>query len=137
MRRRIAEIHQKIHIARRSRRVVYIDDDPHARDAMRVLLEDWGCAAQVAGDIDQALAASLGSAPDVMISDYSLGGGDTGLTAIGRFRERHGEVAVALVTGSVAPETLALFEAIEYPVLFAPVNAAELRRLLEVFKSID
>ncbi len=121
----------------RGLRVVYIDDDPHARDATRLLLEDWGCVALVAGDIDQALAASLGSEPDVVISDYSLGGGDTGLAVIGRFRERHGEVAGALVTGSVAPETLALFETIEYPVLFKPVNAAELRRLLEVFKSID
>ena len=73
----------------------------------------------------------------MVISDYSLGGGDTGIAAIGRFRERHGEVAGALVTGTVAPETLALFQTIEYPVLFKPVNAAELRRLLEVFKSID
>lgn len=40
MHRRIAEIHQKIHIARRSRRVVYIDDDPDARGATRLLLED-------------------------------------------------------------------------------------------------
>ena len=121
----------------RGLRVVYIDDDPHARDATRLLLEDWGCEAQVAGGIDEALAASAGVEPDVVISDYALGGGGTGIIAIERFRERHGEVAGALVTASVAPETLALFATIEYPVLFKPVNAAELRRLLEVFKSID
>ena len=87
--------------------------------------------------IDQALAASAGAEPQVVISDYALGDSDTGLTAIERFRERHGEVAGALMSGSAAPETLALFETIEVPVLFKPVNAAELRRLLEVFKSID
>ena len=121
----------------RGLRVVYIDDDSHARDAMRVLLQDWGCEVLVAGGIDQALAASAGAEPQVVISDYALGDSDTGLTAIERFRERHGEVAGALMSGSAAPETLALFETIEVPVLFKPVNAAELRRLLEVFKSID
>lgn len=118
-------------------RVVYIDDDPHARDATRLLLEDWGCAVLVAGGIDAALAASVGVEPQVVISDYALGGAESGIRAIERFRERHGEIAGALMTGSVAPETLALFETIEYPVLFKPVNAAELRSLLEVFKSID
>ena len=121
----------------RGLRVVFIDDDPHARDATRLLLADWGCEARVAGGIDEALAASAGAEPDVVLSDYALGGGDSGIIAIERFRERHGEVAGALVTASVAPETLALFESFEYPVLFKPLNAAELRRLLEVFKSID
>ena len=121
----------------RGLRVVYIDDDPHARDATRLLLEDWGCEAVVADGIEQALAASAGAEPHVVISDYALGGGTSGITAIERFRERHNDVAGALMTGSVGPETRALFETIEYPVLFKPVNAAELRRLLEVFKSID
>lgn len=121
----------------RGLRVVYIDDDPHARDATRLLLEDWGCEALVAAGIEQALAASAGSEPQVVISDYALGDGGTGITAIERFRERHRDIAGALMTGSAAPETQALFATIEYPVLFKPVNAAELRRLLEVFKSID
>ncbi len=121
----------------RGLRVVYIDDDPHARDATRLLLKDWGCDALVASGIDEALSASAGAEPQVVISDYALGGGESGITAIERFRERHGEIAGALVTGSVAAEMRALIETIEYPVLFKPVNAVELRRLLEVFKSID
>lgn len=118
-------------------RVVYIDDDAHARDATALLLKDWGCVGSIGADFIEARSALQDIEPHVVLSDYSLAGGKTGLETIAAFREIYSDVAGAIMTGDMSPATRALLAASEYPVLIKPVNAGELRRLLEVFKSID
>ena len=138
-------------------RVVYIDDDAYARDAVGMLLADWGCESFVAATPAEAFAqidkraAQLGFhgnginsgddeegyAPQVILSDYSLGQGLTGVEVIERFRARYGPLSGAIFTGEASASEMKKLVDIEYPVLMKPVAAKDLRQLLEVFKSLD
>jgi signal transduction histidine kinase/ActR/RegA family two-component response regulator len=69
--------------------VAIIDDDPLVRDGMSGLLQRWGCQVIAAATSNAALAriAECGRAPDVIISDYHLPGGKTGIEAIVTLRK--------------------------------------------------
>ena len=64
--------------------IVVIDDDALALDAMRGLLRRWGCLVVTAESASAALASLAGDDqwPDLIISDYRLADGHTGIEAI-------------------------------------------------------
>jgi two-component system, sensor histidine kinase len=118
--------------------VVYVDDDVAVHEAMALLLREWGCRAVVAATLD-AVRTRLreeGLRPEAVLSDYSLGGGLTGLEVIEALRAEHGALPAAIITGESAPGTREQLSRSEYPVLLKPVQPQELRRLLEVFRSV-
>ena len=117
--------------------VAYVDDDGASRDALALLLDDWGCRAVVAGTLD-ALLVKLGpgAAPDALLTDFSLASGVTGLDVIAAVRGRFGPVSAAILTGDISAIEVEKLADLEYPVLRKPVSAQELRALLEVFKNI-
>jgi signal transduction histidine kinase/CheY-like chemotaxis protein len=118
--------------------VVYIDDDQFSRDAVQLLLTDWGCEVVVAQSADEAVTL-IGAArcPDAVVSDYSLQDGAKGVEAIEALRSHYGEIAAAILTGESDEIQQQLAIDLEYPVLKKPVSAHELRALLEVFKSLE
>jgi CheY-like chemotaxis protein len=79
--------------------VAVIDDDPAAIEGMRALLSTWG--AEVAGGRDAGDAlASLGRLeryPDLIVADFRLDGGASGIEAIGTLRDELGVRIPALV----------------------------------------
>lgn len=58
-----------------------LDNDAVVREAMRELLEGWGWRVHVAADIDAARAVMAESEVDLMLLDYHLDAGSTGLGA--------------------------------------------------------
>jgi len=113
--------------------VVVIEDDPDSREALRGLLADWGLRVRVAEDADEALSDIEGSpAPALVISDYRLGGSETGVTAITRVRQTWGEhLPAILISGDTSPGNTAAMLASGLPVLLKPVRPAKLRALLQ------
>jgi signal transduction histidine kinase/CheY-like chemotaxis protein len=87
------------------RLIVVVEDEPAVRDGLEVLLKGWG-AAIVAFDsvaATQAWAATADTAqpPALIIADYRLENGVTGIAAIGAVRKRFGAGLPAIVvTGS-------------------------------------
>ena len=82
-----------------------VDDDPAVSAATRTLLELEGYRVLIASDPDQAVAAVGSSvrAPDIVISDFHLGGGATGADTIRKVRELSQRVVPAvLVTGDTS-----------------------------------
>lgn len=73
----------------RGLRVLLVDDDPHALDALRHLLELAGAQVCAAGSVDQAWAAVTAAAPDAaphaLVSDVAMPGAD-GYSLIRRLR---------------------------------------------------
>lgn len=69
--------------------VAIIDDDPLVREGMSGLLQKWGCQVLTAATAGAALArvADCGRAPDLIVSDYHLPGGATGIEAIAILRK--------------------------------------------------
>ena len=114
--------------------VVVIDRDPLVRDAMAGLLQSWGFEVVAAAWADAALArlAEDKLRPDLIIADYRLRGGATGLEAIQQLRGALASPIPALVImGEIAPHLQSEAEADGCVVLQKPVHPAMLRKLLD------
>ena len=88
------------------RQIVIVEDEPAVREGLEVLLRGWGATVvsldSVAAARAWAAAASADAAPpSLVIADYRLDSGETGVEAIGAVRARFGRAVPALVvTGS-------------------------------------
>jgi len=82
--------------------VVVIDDNPLVREATGMLLQSWGCrvvTAECYNDAVKRLAASeAGRRPDLIVCDYNLSKGETGIDAVERIRAGF-EIPALLITG--------------------------------------
>ena len=110
--------------------VVVLDDDRLVLEGMGGVLRRWGCEVLTASTPESAAArlASGESPPDLIISDYQLGGGRTGIEAIAWLRRTSGTQAPAfLISGDTTPERLYEASASGYRLLCKPVSPMTLR----------
>ncbi|RIL08049.1 MAG: hypothetical protein DCC71_00940 [Proteobacteria bacterium] len=115
------------------RRVLVVEDEPAVLEAMRGLLESWGCRVTPARSVAAATdALSPGAAPpDLIIADYRLGDAETGIDAIERIRRATGvDVPAVLVSGESGRDSLVAIRASGLRHLAKPVPPARLRALL-------
>ncbi len=87
------------------RLIVVVEDEPAVRDGLEVLLKGWGAEIvafeSVAATEAWANAADAARAPALIIADYRLESGATGIAAIAAVRKRFGAgVPAIVVTGS-------------------------------------
>jgi CheY-like chemotaxis protein/anti-sigma regulatory factor (Ser/Thr protein kinase) len=108
--------------------ILAIDDEQAIRTAMTALLESWGHTVIAAGGGASAVAALKGRPPpDVIVCDYRLRDGETGLQAIACVQAAVGDVPAILVTGDTAPESIRDALASGYPLLHKPLSHGRLR----------
>ncbi len=115
------------------KRVLVIDDDILVLDAMRGILQGWGCEVETAasGAIALARLDGHGAPPDVIISDSRLADGQSGIDAIASVRDIVGAPLPALIiTGDTAPERLREASSAGFPLLHKPVSPMALRATL-------
>ncbi len=111
-------------------RVVVIDDDPEILAAMQALLADWGWRVHAATDVDALAPVLLAEqgVPDLLISDFRLRDGASGLDAVARLRDEYNDdIPAILITGDTAPERLAEAQASGLLLLHKPVRDQELQ----------
>jgi CheY-like chemotaxis protein len=113
-------------------RVLVVEDEPEARDSMRLLLQRFGAEVGTAGSARQGLEAFSHSAYDIVISDITMPGGDgyelvRAIRALGP--EHGGRTPAVAVTAGARPEDRrrALAEGFQVH-LPKPVDAVELVR---------
>jgi CheY-like chemotaxis protein len=110
--------------------VVVIEDDPLVLEATGGLLRSWGCQVVTAESYDAALArlAEIGRRPDLIVCDYRLSEGPTGVDAIEGLRSAF-EIPALLISGdpSSPPAEGGLNG---YNLLHKPVDAATFRAAL-------
>jgi len=113
--------------------VVVIDDDPLVLDAMRGVLQSWGCSVLTANS-DSAALATLSTedrVPDLIISDYRLGDARSGFEVIEHLRGVLGaDIPAFLISGDTAPERLREASASGYYLLHKPVLPMTLRSVV-------
>jgi signal transduction histidine kinase len=115
------------------RLIVVVEDEPAVREGLEVLLKGWG-AAIVAFDsvaATEAWAATADAAPALVIADYRLENGATGIAAIGAVRKRFGAGLPAIVvTGSsmIGHDKEALEH--DFHLLIKPVLPNKLRAMI-------
>ena len=114
----------------RGRRVLVIDNDNDILESTAGLLRAWGCDALTAASAAQA-AERLGSlAPDMVIADVHLDGGEDGVaTALDLRKKFGGTLPVIIVSGDVSQATRDRVAASGLPLLEKPVAPLRLRTL--------
>jgi len=85
-------------------RVLLVEDDAGVRDATRMLLSVEGYRVSAVASLQEALrSAREQGAPDLLITDYHLSGGELGTQVIAALREDvSAEVRAVLVTGDTS-----------------------------------
>jgi two-component system, sensor histidine kinase len=118
----------------RGLKVVVVDDEEEIVAAIKALLESWGCEVREGMSMAGAMAAldATGERPDLLIVDFRLRNGETGIDIARKVAFRYGRVPTILITGDTAPDRLR--EAMEsgLGLLHKPVNADALREKIEV-----
>jgi signal transduction histidine kinase/CheY-like chemotaxis protein len=112
--------------------VVAIDDDPLVLDGMCGLFRSWGCRVVAGASAGAALAGLAGhdQAPDLIISDYCLPDGSSGIEAIERLRGAFGSpIPAFLISGDVGPERLREARAGGFHLQHKPVDPMLLRAM--------
>ena len=110
--------------------VVIVDDDETVGAAASSLLRQWGHRTTVCASADAALLVveGVGEAPQLLIIDFRLGGGASGLEAAGRICSLVGRpIPVILVTGDTAPTRIREAYAAGLTLLHKPVDPQRLR----------
>lgn len=108
--------------------VLVIDDEADVREAFEGVLKQWGCRAQSAGSAQEARANFAERTIHVIVSDYRLREGQTGIDAIRSLKSHFGETIPALlITGDTAPDRLQEAAAAGYELLHKPLNPARLK----------
>jgi signal transduction histidine kinase/CheY-like chemotaxis protein len=127
----VAPAPQAVADASRGKLVVVIDDDALVVEGMRGLLRGWGCNVVTAASQDAALSDLDEQRPDLIISDYRLANGITGIEAIEHLRATFGTAIPAfLISGDTAPERVREARAGGYHLLHKPVQPMALRAML-------
>ncbi len=110
--------------------VVVVDDEADIRDAMTGLLRHWGFEVIAAASGDDALAQLAVSpiVPRLLICDYRLRDGETGIEVVARLRDDYNaSIPAMLITGDTAPSRLIEARASGLALLHKPVTNARLR----------
>ena len=117
----------------RGKLIVVIDDDTLVLSGMQGMLKRWGCSVVIASSEGTALARllELKLIPDLIISDYHLGGGKVGIKAIEHLRNALGaSIPAFVISGDTAPERLREARASGYYLLHKPVLPITLRAVV-------
>ncbi len=106
--------------------VVVIDDDPLVLEATGGLLRSWGCCVVTAESCNEALVClaqtEAGRGPDLIVCDYQLSRGPTGVDAIERLRSAFGEIPALLISADASSPRCEVGPR-AYHLLYKPVTA--------------
>jgi signal transduction histidine kinase/ActR/RegA family two-component response regulator len=112
--------------------VLVIDDDPLVLEGMSGIFRKWGCRVVTADSDSKALkaAAEQDDLPDLIISDYHLANGRTGIETIEWLRgELSAQIPAFLISGDTDPATLHEAKVKGFHLLHKPVDPMALRAM--------
>lgn len=113
-----------------------LDDDDDNRHALQALCEGWGCHVVAAASVEQGVQL-LDDAlrwPDVLLTDWQLGPGRTGLDWVQQvWQTTESRIPAVLITANTDAHTAASAQALAVPMLHKPVGA---ERLLAAMREV-
>lgn len=120
----------------RDARILVVDNDIEICEGMQALLSTWHCRVMAAQSVAQLQedAALVEFQPQLMIADYHLDNGETGLQAIKAVKTRLGcEIPVILITADYSNELRLAAKNAGYVLLNKPVKPLKLKMLMSNF----
>jgi PAS domain S-box-containing protein len=113
------------------KRIVVIEDDATAAEAIKLSLEMDGAHVTLFGSAEDALVSAKAMGADYYISDYRLPGMD-GLQLLNTIQKRSTEPIKAVVlTGNTAPDQAAILQSSHWKVLLKPAGIPQLLSALD------
>jgi two-component system, sensor histidine kinase len=116
-----------------SARVLMVENEPSGAQAMKSLLERWGCRVMIAASGDEALRAvrECQPRPDIIIADLHLENGELGFDAIRAIQDAIDmPIPAFIVTADHSDGVTAEAAALGVEILRKPIKPAELRSLM-------
>ncbi len=114
-------------------KVLCIDNEKSILVGMQTLLSHWGCEVYLAenlAEVEQHLTQGL--SPDVIVSDYHLSDGFTGLDVLDKCQALLAKTFIGgVITADRSPHTRELIKARGYAYIVKPVKPLKLRMLLQ------
>lgn len=119
--------------ALRGRVVLVVENDTNLRRAYELILRDrLGMVPRLAGGTHEAQATMGEEPPDLILADYNLDNGDTGLEAIRTLREQAGTVVPAImISAQRDPEIMRACASLDVPLMEKPIRSEELQSVIE------
>jgi CheY-like chemotaxis protein len=115
--------------------VLVVDNDDDVLRAMRALLEGWGCDVLAAADADTALALAAAAPPDMLLLDYHLDGGETGLALRERLSAAMPERPCVVITADHSGQVRAEVLGAGCQLLYKPLKPLALKSVMARFAS--
>jgi two-component system CheB/CheR fusion protein len=119
---------------RRTGEILVVEDDPDVCGLLELLLKDEGHHVATAFDGTAALEWMVRGTvrPDLILADYNLPNGMTGLQVATKLRETgHREIPVVILNADISTEVLRDISAFNCVQLNKPVKVTELRRAIQ------
>lgn len=116
----------------RGLRILVIEDDRQSAQALRGLLDSWGCVVAVVEGLQGALTVVDGGfVPDLVLSDFRLRAGESGMQTLQTLRKQlERPLPACLMSGDTDPELIQACRDAGLPLLHKPVRPAKLRTLI-------
>ncbi|SIS75446.1 hybrid sensor histidine kinase/response regulator [Insolitispirillum peregrinum] len=113
-------------------RILVVENEIAIQDAMRALLEGWGCTVLAAlCEADAVAVVRLHGTPDAILADYHLDDDAVGLDAIVAVQQACDHpIPAVVITANHSPDLLAEIREVGYHLLNKPLRPARLRSLL-------
>ncbi|ART81903.1 hybrid sensor histidine kinase/response regulator [Oceanisphaera profunda] len=113
-------------------KVLCIDNDGDILTAMASLLGHWGCEVRVALTSHAAEQHYQdGFMPQIILSDYHLDEGETGIDVVSQLHLKYGTVPTVVISADRQPELQARLQQLQLSYLSKPVKPMKLRALLQ------
>jgi len=113
--------------------IVVVDDDQESRFATEAIFKSWRCHV-ISGESGAAVRHELSQhlrQPDLIVADYWLGNGETGLAIIQDLRrDAEMRIPAIILTADQAVASTLLARAHDIVVLQKPANAQRIRRVV-------
>ncbi len=113
------------------RRILVVDDEAHVRTALAMVLRELGHDVDTAETIDEALDLVGQDKPQLVIADFRLGGGHTGIELVNAVRSRMDrDVPAVVLTGDTDPATIHRIAGAGLHLLHKPLQVEALKTFL-------
>lgn len=108
-----------------------VDNDPMALDALRQMLEGWGCRVLAATDGDGAESALAGETADAWLFDFHLDRDDTGVALHERLAARFGARPCLILSADQTGAVRHAAQQADLPLLSKPLRPLALKSVLD------
>ena len=112
-------------------RVLVVDNEPQALDALAGVLRGWGCEVVAVGDGAAAAAALASKSCALWIFDYHLDHGDDGVALHARLGERFGSVPCLILSADQTGAVRVAAQEAGLPLLMKPLRPLALKSVLD------